>query len=651
MSDGQLNFKNSSGLLHCSLSGSTVPLSDPDSSPVEHAGVLEMTGDLNNGLYNTCYLKSARLLPVDISTDLSTTAVECNLKESNHFHINAGSQITSIDLQNPYPGQSGHIILRNTSDLTHNVIWGASVKWQGAASPNLSSTSDSIDIISYYVLSTDEILLSASINHSATAVGYTLDNVDINSGAIDGTIIGANSATTASFSGLTVSGDTLPSVDNTYDIGSANYRIQNLYVNQLVASSLSGTPTAPTAVSSTNTTQIATTAFVQDVITNLIDSAPDGLNTLNELAAALNDDTNYATSITTSLATKAPLASPDLTGTPVAPTATDSTNNTQIATTAYVDSHPILSKFTYSSSNEGTFRLLGTGTNSSLALGGGTDGTLSYGVLYASEFRRHDSNGIKLGSVMMMYDGELRLSARNNHKIYFKFIDGTDGSEVSKGYVENDGSNTQLNFTGQHRNYEDDSTFDLNPYVGYIVQSTGIIDSIDINEALPRVKLTNTINCKSVYGVISSREEKTTETKRNFGNFVSVNTKEEKDSRLVINSVGEGGIWVCNAAGSIENGDYITSCLLHGLGIKQNDDVLHNYTVAKATMDCDFQPQLIPKKTLVGFDDIGRPLYEYDNNLSVPEYEIKYLAPDGTQTSQENSQFTIAFIACTYHCG
>jgi hypothetical protein len=69
---------------------------------------------------------------------------------------------------------------------------------------------------------------------------------------------------------------------------------------------------------------------------NLIDAAPAALNTLNELAAALNDDENYATTVTTALSGKAPLASPALTGTPTAPTAASGTSTTQIATTAYV---------------------------------------------------------------------------------------------------------------------------------------------------------------------------------------------------------------------------------------------------------------------------------------------------------------------------
>ncbi|WP_244574873.1 tail fiber protein, partial [Escherichia coli] len=99
---------------------------------------------------------------------------------------------------------------------------------------------------------------------------------------------------------------------------------------------LTGTPTAPTAAQSTNSTQIANTAFVKAAITALINGAPGALDTLKEIAAAINNDPNFSTTINNALALKAPLASPALTGIPTAPTAAQGTNNTQIATTAYV---------------------------------------------------------------------------------------------------------------------------------------------------------------------------------------------------------------------------------------------------------------------------------------------------------------------------
>lgn len=130
---------------------------------------------------------------------------------------------------------------------------------------------------------------------------------------------------------------------------------------------LTGVPTAPTASSGTNTTQIATTAYVRTAVANLVNSAPGALDTLDELAAALGDDASFASTVTTSIGLKAPIdnptftgtvsgitktmvglgnvlneskatafTSPAFTGTPTAPTAPGGTNTTQIATTAYV---------------------------------------------------------------------------------------------------------------------------------------------------------------------------------------------------------------------------------------------------------------------------------------------------------------------------
>jgi hypothetical protein len=103
---------------------------------------------------------------------------------------------------------------------------------------------------------------------------------------------------------------TLTNVDNTSD---ANKPISTatqtaLDLKSPIASPIfTGTPSAPTALSSTNTTQIATTEFVQTAIANVIDLAPAALDTLNELAAAINDDASYASTVTTALSAKASL--------------------------------------------------------------------------------------------------------------------------------------------------------------------------------------------------------------------------------------------------------------------------------------------------------------------------------------------------------
>ena len=84
-------------------------------------------------------------------------------------------------------------------------------------------------------------------------------------------------------------------------VAAANYAL-------LASPAFTGTPTAPTATAGTNTTQIATTAFVKgevdSAVSGIINSAPAALDTLNELAAALGNDPNFATTIATQMGGK-----------------------------------------------------------------------------------------------------------------------------------------------------------------------------------------------------------------------------------------------------------------------------------------------------------------------------------------------------------
>jgi hypothetical protein len=124
-------------------------------------------------------------------------------------------------------------------------------------------------------------------------------------------------------------------------------------------------------------------------------------------------------------------------------------------------------------------------------------------------------------------------------------------------------------------------------------------DGITIEEAIPIVQLCRVKKDKRVYGVLGSP-----------------NRANNNKNRLIVNSLGEGAICVCNSNGNIENGDYIQSSDILGYGEKQDDDLLHNYSVAKAVMDCNFE--------------LDSPYYQC--------YELE-------------GGVRVAFIACTYHCG
>lgn len=131
-----------------------------------------------------------------------------------------------------------------------------------------------------------------------------------------------------------------------------------IYAN-LMSPAFTGTPTAPTPALGTNTAQLATAAFVQAAISALVNSSPAALDTLQELATALGNDPNFATTITNALAQKAPLISPSLQGIPTAPTAALGTNTTQLATLAFVkaaiDAIPPLDTSSLAPKNNPTF--------------------------------------------------------------------------------------------------------------------------------------------------------------------------------------------------------------------------------------------------------------------------------------------------------
>jgi cytoskeletal protein CcmA (bactofilin family) len=128
-----------------------------------------------------------------------------------------------------------------------------------------------------------------TIGSTSTGTVRITDNIILSSGV---EIQNETDATVKINDGLNVTGDYLQNGTN----------INTIYAT-LASPTLTGTPLAPTASSGTNTTQIATTAFVTTAVDNLIGSAPGALDTLEELAQALDNSHNYSTIITTKLTT------------------------------------------------------------------------------------------------------------------------------------------------------------------------------------------------------------------------------------------------------------------------------------------------------------------------------------------------------------
>jgi hypothetical protein len=227
-----------------------------------------------------------------------------------------------------------------------------------------------------------------------------------------------------------------------------------------------------------------------------------------------------------------------------------------------------------------------------------------------------------------------------------------------------------ISFTGQHRNIIRGITPEgINELQGLIVSAntnkyikinngveTGS-NAITINESIPVVSLSNVVTDKTCFGVISASEDPE-ERSDAYGNFVTPFEKEKGDTRVFINSVGEGAIWVVNTNGSLESGDYITTSNVAGYGQKQDSEFLANYTVAKITMDCDFDPVTQPVQIIKKgedeenvLDEHGQIQWEDHPTETEKAYKIRYLDASGVETDEANAVHTAAFVGCTYHCG
>ena len=290
------------------------------------------------------------------------------------------------------------------------------------------------------------------------------------------------------------------------------------------------------------------------------------------------------------------------------------------------------------------------------------DGNVGIGTVSPAGSRLHVYNPTTTSRVVIERgsdSGEVNLTLKSSHssggtewQIYHAgatanliFWRGVD-----RGYFRYNGANTAQNFTGQHRTFIKDVPFteaealeglivssDQNKY---IKMSGGIAagsNAITTNESLPVVSLSTKVNDKKCFGVVSTSEDPETREEQ-YGNFVSVSEKELGDTRVYINSVGEGAIWVTNINGPLESGDYITTSNVAGYGQKQDDDTLHNYTVAKITMDCDFNPVDQPVQRIVKeLTNVNYWINTTYSNVTLEEYSN---LAEASRTTVEETYYT-----------
>jgi hypothetical protein len=199
----------------------------------------------------------------------------------------------------------------------------------------------------------------------------------------------------------------------------------------------------------------------------------------------------------------------------------------------------------------------------------------------------------------------------------------------------------QHSFTGSHMvAYDDDPKLERGMLMS--ITRDGTLDSIArggwkrrggesairIDSALPILKLCTTSKDKKVFGVFDSIV-----TNQWYSGGV--------DTRARVNGLGEGALWICDENGPIEAGDLLCSASVPGYAMRQDDDadVVRSYTVAKATMSCNFSPVDVPVQTLTQ-DTNGNTKWIVDPYTTEKSFETRTL-PGGVRC---------AYIACVYMC-
>jgi hypothetical protein len=257
------------------------------------------------------------------------------------------------------------------------------------------------------------------------------------------------------------------------------------------------------------------------------------------------------------------------------------------------------------------------------------------------------------------------------------------GTRTLIGYIDpSASSNTPMNFTGQHRSFPaDDSLYPLASNIGKVVVATGMyqsmpltgnlvrgVSSITIAESLPLISLASRAKEKRCFGIVCDTEDFETRRFEN-GRFITPYPKTPGDTRIFVNSIGEGAVWVCDANGPVENGDYLTTSDVAGYAMKQGEEYIANYTVAKATTSCDFMPHMLPAQIPLTSTINGQTTYVLDQYSTVrwtlgsnlePLYQMRYLDMYGQTITKDMYEATLlnggtayraAFLGCTYHCG
>jgi len=207
---------------------------------------------------------------------------------SNEFDVSAGGELSIdrvvVDAYYDAAGAAGSV----ASDLTDHEN---ATEAHGATGAVVGTTNT-------------QTLINKTISYTDNTITVQVANVsDLTASAAELNTLDGITASTAELNlldGVTATTAELNYVDGV----TSGIQAQLNDKAPLASPALSGVPTAPTATAGTNSTQIATTAYADAAVAALVNGAPELLDTLNELAAAINDDENFATTVSGLVADK-----------------------------------------------------------------------------------------------------------------------------------------------------------------------------------------------------------------------------------------------------------------------------------------------------------------------------------------------------------
>ncbi len=269
------------------------------------------------GLVKIGYSENGKNYPVELSSGKmyvnvpwSDTNTDTNTQLSTEEVREAFSAGSNVTIEDGVISSTDTNTDTNTQNrYSTSVVSSSGIKLRLSGTGHNGSTSDDVKFVG----------AGATTVSRTDASTITITSTDTNTN----TTYSAGTGLSLSGTTFSLSGDTFDN-EGTYsklraqattagDVGLGSVTNESK-ATMFSSAALTGNPTAPTQAANNNSTRIATTAYVQTEITDLIGGAPGALDTLNELAAAIDDDASYASGITTSLGTKLPKSGGTMTG-------------------------------------------------------------------------------------------------------------------------------------------------------------------------------------------------------------------------------------------------------------------------------------------------------------------------------------------------